>query len=39
MEHGDFASLAANYALYRPGCSPFVLDAFAGLSPRESQLR
>lgn len=28
MRHGDFTQLAENYALYRPGYSPFVLDAF-----------
>ena len=33
MKHGDFTSLAKNYAQYRPGYSPFVLDAFLGLCP------
>lgn len=31
MKHGDFTALAKNYALYRPGYSPFVLDAFISL--------
>lgn len=31
LKHGDFTSLAANYALYRPGYSSFVLDAFLAL--------
>ena len=31
MEHGDFTELADNYARYRPGYSPFVLDAVMGL--------
>ena len=31
MKHGDFTSLADNYAKYRPGYSPFVLDAFLAL--------
>lgn len=30
MKHGDFTALAKNYAQYRPGYSPFVLDAFLG---------
>lgn len=38
MKHGDFTSLAANYAQYRPGYSPFVLDAFVGLAEREFAL-
>lgn len=33
MKHGDFTALAENYARYRPGYSPFVLDAFLGLLP------
>ena len=33
MKHGDFTALAKNYAQYRPGYSPFVLDVFLGLSP------
>ena len=32
MEHGDFTALAEKYAQYRPGYSPFVLDAFLGLA-------
>lgn len=32
MKHGDFTDLAENYALYRPGYSPFVLDAFSSLA-------
>lgn len=40
MQHGDFTNLADNYARYRPGYSPFVLDAFLGLLRKEpSQLR
>lgn len=31
MKHGDFTALATSYARYRPGYSPFVLEAFAGL--------
>lgn len=31
MKHGDFTLLAENYAQYRPGYSPFVLDAFLSL--------
>ena len=31
MKHGDFTDLAKNYALYRPGYSPMVLDMFCGL--------
>ena len=31
IKHGDFTLLADNYALYRPGYAPFVLDAFIGL--------
>ncbi|GAB6057111.1 class I SAM-dependent methyltransferase [Desulfonatronum parangueonense] len=33
MQHGDFTELADNYAKYRPGYSPFVLDALLGLCP------
>lgn len=33
MKHGDFTSLAKNYAQYRPAYSPLVLDAFLGLCP------
>lgn len=33
MKHGDFTELAANYARYRPGYSPLVRDAIAGLIP------
>lgn len=32
MKHGDFTTLADNYARYRPGYSPFVLDAFLALA-------
>ncbi len=32
MKHGDFTTLADNYAKYRPGYSPFVTDAFLGLT-------
>ena len=32
MKHGDFTALADNYARYRPGYSPFVLEAFLGLA-------
>ncbi len=32
MKHGDFTSLAENYAQYRPGYSPFVLDVFCSLA-------
>ena len=39
MKHGDFTSLAANYAQYRPGYSPFVLDAFVGLGRERGSLR
>lgn len=28
MKHGDFTALADNYARYRPGYAPFVLEAF-----------
>lgn len=31
MKHGDFTDLAENYARYRPGYSPFVLEAFRKL--------
>lgn len=31
MKHGDFTKLAEDYAQYRPGYAPFVLDAFLGL--------
>lgn len=31
MKHGDFTQLAKNYALYRPGYSPFVLDVLYSL--------
>lgn len=37
MKHGDFTSLAANYALYRPGYSPLVLDAFVGLAEGQGE--
>ena len=33
MRHGDFTRLADNYARYRPGYAPFVLEAFLGLCP------
>ena len=32
MKHGDFTALASKYARYRPGYSPFVLEAFVGLT-------
>lgn len=32
MKHGDFSDLAENYARYRPGYAPFVLDAFLALA-------
>ena len=32
MKHGDFTALADSYARWRPGYSPFVLDAFLALS-------
>lgn len=32
MKHGDFTSLAKNYAQYRPGYSPFVLEAFQAIA-------
>jgi len=32
MKHGDFTDLADNYAKYRPGYSPFVLDSILGLT-------
>ena len=38
IKHGDFTQLADNYAQYRPGYSPFVLDALIGLvgkNPKE----
>ncbi len=31
MEHGDFTKLAKNYAQFRPGYSPFVLEAILKL--------
>lgn len=31
MKHGDFTSLAKDYALWRPGYSPIVLEAFMGM--------
>ncbi len=31
MKHGDFTALAENYARYRPGYAPFVLEAFLAL--------
>lgn len=31
MKHGDFTQLAENYALYRPGYSPFVRDVFLAM--------
>ena len=31
LRSGDFTPLASNYALYRPGYSPFVLEAFLAL--------
>ena len=34
MKHGDFTALAKNYAQYRPGYSPFVLDAFLGCASK-----
>lgn len=34
MKHGDFTMLAENYARYRPGYAPFVLEAFWALSPQ-----
>ncbi len=34
MKHGDFTSLAENYARYRPGYAPLVLEAFLGLGGR-----
>lgn len=37
MKHGDFSNLAENYARYRPGYAPFVLEAFLSLSEREKQ--
>ena len=33
---GDFTALAGNYALYRPGYSPFVLDALIGLTGKKT---
>lgn len=40
MQHGDFTKLADNYARYRPGYCPFVLDAFLGLANENpTQLR
>ena len=35
LDLGDFTSLAANYALYRPGYSPMVLDAFLSMLGKE----
>lgn len=35
MKHGDFTDLADNYAKYRPGYSPFVLEAVLGLLASE----
>jgi len=32
MKHGDFTALADNYAKFRPGYSPVVLDAFLSLA-------
>ena len=32
LRHGDFTELAEDYALYRPGYSPLVLDALLGLA-------
>lgn len=31
MKHGDFTELAKDYALWRPGYSPFVLETFLAL--------
>lgn len=36
MKHGDFTELADNYAKYRPGYSPFALDAFLALAAAQS---
>ena len=35
IELGDFTMLASNYALYRPGYSPFVLDALIALTGKK----
>ena len=37
MKHGDFTDLADNYAKYRPGYAPMVLDAFVGLIDKKIQ--
>jgi hypothetical protein len=34
MKYGDFTELAENDAKYRPGYSPFVHNAIAGLVPK-----
>lgn len=36
MKHGDFTTLADNYALYRPGYSPFVLEIFKSIANGDS---
>lgn len=38
MKHGDFTQLAENYALYRPGYSPFVRDVFLAMGDVRSAL-
>lgn len=35
MKHGDFSSLAKNYANYRPAYSPMVLDVILGMLPEK----
>ncbi|UQZ91345.1 class I SAM-dependent methyltransferase (plasmid) [Deltaproteobacteria bacterium Smac51] len=37
MKHGDFTNLAANYAKYRPGYAPLVLEAIGGLLPEAAR--
>jgi ubiquinone/menaquinone biosynthesis C-methylase UbiE len=38
MKYGDFTTLAEDYARYRPGYAPFVLDAFVALAGKEGKL-
>lgn len=38
MKHGDFTELAENYAKYRPGYSPLILDSVCALLPGRAQV-
>ncbi len=37
LKHGDFSQLAEDYSKYRPGYSPFVLDALMSLARPEGE--